>query len=57
MKFDFSQYNFYDNHTHVLDMDKPVVTVDQFLKSIITDRCLPVMKTVQNFLPANTWIR
>ncbi len=33
MKFDFSQYNFYDNHTHVLDMDKPVVTVDQFLKS------------------------
>ena len=33
MLFDFSNENFYDNHTHVLDMDKPVITVDQFLKS------------------------
>ncbi|MBQ9047319.1 MAG: amidohydrolase family protein [Solobacterium sp.] len=33
MKFDFSQENFYDNHTHVLDMDKPEVSVDWFIKS------------------------
>ena len=33
MLFDFSNENFYDNHTHVLDMNKPVITVDQFLKS------------------------
>lgn len=32
MNFDFSQENFFDNHTHVLDMDKFHVTEEEFLR-------------------------
>lgn len=32
MKFNFSQVDFFDNHTHVLDMDKFHVTEEEFLR-------------------------
>ena len=32
MKFDFSKEKFYDNHTHVLDMEKFHVTEEEFLR-------------------------
>lgn len=32
MEFDFSNENFFDNHTHVLDMDKKSITPEEFLR-------------------------
>lgn len=32
MKFDFSQENFFDNHTHILDMHKNNVSTEEFLR-------------------------
>ncbi|MBQ7736764.1 MAG: amidohydrolase family protein [Oscillospiraceae bacterium] len=33
MRFDFEQYTFFDNHTHLLDMQKTQVTVDEFISN------------------------
>lgn len=33
MRFDFTEESFFDNHTHLLDMQKTTVSVDDFIKN------------------------